>query len=211
MPQPNSYQVPAGSVWVEQEIRRSRFIAAVGRAANQQEAQAFIEAARSTYPDARHHCWAYVAGNPFNTVQVGMSDDGEPQGTAGKPMLSVLRYSKIGEIVAVVTRYFGGIKLGTGGLVRAYSGSLQMALQKLPLKKFVAVATARVTLPYPYENAVRLLLEKMKIAITDVNYTDCVVLKIEVPENQTEELAQQIVDQTHGDMRIYWLTERRGD
>ena len=204
---PNSYQVPAGNVCVEQEIKRSRFIAAVGRAANQQEAQAFIETARSTYPDARHHCWAYVAGNPFNTVQVGMSDDGEPQGTAGKPMLSVLRYSKIGEIVAVVTRYFGGIKLGTGGLVRAYSGSLQMALQKLPLKKFVAVATARVTLPYPYENAVRLLLEKMKIAITDVNYTDCVVLKIEVPENQTEELAQQIVDQTHGDIQIDWLTE----
>ena len=208
---PTSYQVPAGNACVEQEIKRSRFIAAVGRAVNQQAAHTFIEKARSTHPDARHHCWAYVAGNPFNTVQVGMSDDGEPQGTAGKPMLSVLRYSEIGEIVAVVTRYFGGIKLGTGGLVRAYSGSLQMALQKLPLKKFVAVATARVTLPYPYENAVRLLLEKMKIGITAVNYTDRVILTIEVPENQTKELAQQIVDQTHGDMQINWLTESIGD
>jgi len=203
----NSYPVPTGNVCIEQEIKRSRFIASVGRAINQQEAHAFIEKVRSTYPDARHHCWAYVAGNPFNTVQVGMSDDGEPQGTAGKPMLSVLQYSKIGEIVAVVTRYFGGIKLGTGGLVRAYSGSLQMALKKLPLKKFVALTTARVTLPYPYENAVRLLLEKMTIGITDVTYKDRVILKIEVPENQSKELAQQIVDQTHGNIQINWLTE----
>ena len=198
MSQDNSFQVPVGHISIEQEIKHSRFIASISRAPDKQKANAFIERIRSTYPDANHHCWAYVAGNPFDTLQIGMSDDGEPQGTAGKPMLSILQHRKIGEIVVVVTRYFGGIKLGTGGLVRAYSNSVQMALQKLPLAEFVTLTTAQITLPFPFENRIRRLLEKMKVTITDVKYKDQVVLFVEFPENMGMELEQQIRNQTQG-------------
>jgi uncharacterized YigZ family protein len=153
---------------------------------------------RSTYPDANHHCWAYVAGNPFDTLQIGMSDDREPQGTAGKPMLSILQHRKIGEIVAVVTRYFGGIKLGTGGLVRAYSSSLHMALQKLPLTEFVTLTTAQISLPFPLENRIRRLLEKVKVTITEVKYSNQVVLLVEFPATMAVKLERQIGDQTQG-------------
>ena len=202
MSQDNRYQIPAGSISVEQALKRSRFITSIGRAPDKQQADAFIRMVRSTYPDANHNCWAYVAGNPFDTVQVGMSDDGEPQGTAGKPMLSILQHSKIGEIVAVVTRYFGGIKLGTGGLVRAYSSSVQLALQKLPLTEFVALTSARISLPYPLEDRIRRLLIKMKIDISDVYYKDEVVLSIEFPENMAMELEKQIGNQTMGQAKL---------
>jgi uncharacterized YigZ family protein len=197
-----SYPIPADSVCVEQEIKRSRFIASIGRAPDKQKACAFIEKVRATYPDARHHCWAYVAGNPVNTIQIGMSDDGEPQGTAGKPILSILQHSKIGEIVAVVSRYFGGIKLGTGGLVRAYSSSVQMALHKLSLSKFVTLTSAQITLPYPFENRVRRLFEVMRVTITDVIYKDHVVLLIEFPADITRELEHQISNQSQGQAQI---------
>ena len=202
MSKENRYQIPADSISVEQELKRSRFIATIGRAPAKQQADAFIRMVRSTYPDANHHCWAYVAGNPFKTVQMGMSDDGEPQGTAGKPMLSILQHSKIGEIVAVVTRFFGGIKLGTGGLVRAYSSSVQLALQKLPLAEYVALTSARITLPYPLEDRLRRLLKKMKIDIIDVNYKDHVVLSIEIPENLSKEMEEQIGNQTMGQAKL---------
>jgi uncharacterized YigZ family protein len=195
----NSYQIPVGNISIEQEIKHSRFITSVGRAPDKHKANAFIEKIRSTYPDANHHCWAYVAGNPFDTLQIGMSDDGEPQGTAGKPMLSILQHRKIGEIVAVVTRYFGGIKLGTGGLVRAYSSSVQMALQKLPLAKYVALATAQITLAYPHEDRIRRLLEKMQVTIKDVIYEDWVVMMVEFPANIEMELQRQIGNQTRGE------------
>ncbi len=198
----NRYQIPADSISVEQELKRSRFIATIGRAPDKRQADAFIRMVRSTYPDANHHCWAYVAGNPFETVQTGMSDDGEPQGTAGKPMLSILQHSKIGEIAVVVTRYFGGIKLGTGGLVRAYSSSVQLALQKLPLTEYVALASAQITLPYPLEDRIRRLLDKMQATIKDVIYEDWVVLMVEFPANIEVDLQRQIGNQTRGEAQF---------
>jgi uncharacterized YigZ family protein len=202
MSQGISYLIPADNICIEYEIKRSRFITSMGRAPDKQQANTFIDRVRSTYPDAHHHCWAYVAGNPFDTLQIGMSDDGEPQGTAGKPMLSILQHRKIGEIVAVVTRYFGGIKLGTGGLVRAYSSSLHMALQKLPLTEFVTLTTAQISLPFPFENRIRRLLEKMKVTITEVKYRDQVVLLVEFPANMVIELEQQIGNQTQGQAHL---------
>ncbi|MBW2429512.1 MAG: YigZ family protein [Deltaproteobacteria bacterium] len=211
MSQGNSYKIPADNICVEQEIKRSRFIASIGRAPDKQKAYAFIEKIRATFPDAKHHCWAYVAGNPVDTNQVGMSDDGEPHGTAGKPMLSVLQFSKIGEIVAVVSRYFGGIKLGGGGLVRAYSSSVQMALQKLPLEEFIASAPAQITLPYPHENSIRRLLNSLKVDIVEVIYTDSVGLIVEVARDIAAELERQIIDQTRGSAKIDWITEPNPD
>ena len=198
-----SYLVPAETIKVEQEIKRSRFIATVGRAVNTKMAKEFIDRTKASYPDARHHCYAFVAGCSANTSDIGMSDDGEPQGTAGKPMLNILQYSKIGEIVAVVTRYFGGTKLGTGGLVRAYSSSVQLALEKIKLEEFVILKTAQLSFSFSYESAMRYVFEKMKVNIKNVDYRDNVKMVVEFPENITDELFREIKNQTRGDVEIF--------
>ena len=110
---------------VEQTIKRSRFICTAAHVTSPEEAKAFIDQIREEFSDARHNCWAFAAGAPGATAQVGMSDDGEPHGTAGRPMLTVLLHCGVGEIAVVVTRYFGGILLGTGGLIRAYQGTAE--------------------------------------------------------------------------------------
>ncbi|NCW45442.1 MAG: YigZ family protein, partial [Gemmatimonadaceae bacterium] len=110
------YQVPRERHRVEQVIDRSRFICTVERVQSVEEAQAFVRAMNAEFADATHNCWAYVVGAPGSTDRIGMSDDGEPHGTAGRPMLTVLQHCGVGEIAAVVTRYYGGTKLGTGGL-----------------------------------------------------------------------------------------------
>lgn len=115
----------------EEDIKRSRFITSLARADSRERALAFVEAVRQEFPDARHNCWAYAVGKPGDTAQIGQSDDGEPHGTAGRPMLTQLLYGGVGEVVAVTTRYFGGIKLGTGGLTRAYQNGVKEALALL--------------------------------------------------------------------------------
>src|SRR5690349_11838554 len=132
MPTPNRYLIPAGTHRTEEEINRSRFVTTFGYTPTVEAARAFIETVSNEFGDASHNCWAYVVGPPGSTGQIGMSDDGEPHGTAGRPMLTVLLHSGVGDICAVVTRYFGGTLLGTGGLVKAYSGGVQLALVDLP-------------------------------------------------------------------------------
>lgn len=118
----------------EETIRRSRFIVTMARVTSPAEAKAFIERIREEHAHATHNCWAYNAGAPGDTAQVGASDDGEPKGTAGRPMLTAILHGGVGEVAAVVTRYFGGILLGTGGLVRAYQGSVKLGLEGLPTR-----------------------------------------------------------------------------
>jgi uncharacterized YigZ family protein len=127
----SDYWVPKGSVEVEEEIKGSRFITRVFNADSVDKARALLRQLKEQEPTATHHCWAYVVGNPQSTTLIGCSDDGEPSGTAGKPMLNVLQHSGVGDIIAICTRYYGGTKLGTGGLVRAYSGGVKLALAQL--------------------------------------------------------------------------------
>ncbi|RZK74549.1 MAG: YigZ family protein, partial [Rhodococcus sp. (in: high G+C Gram-positive bacteria)] len=118
---------------LETEVKHSRFIAALRRVEDADAAQAFVQDRRRAYPDARHHCSAYIIGNgPSDRVERA-SDDGEPGGTAGIPMLQVLKARDLVDVAVVVTRYFGGIKLGAGGLVRAYSGAVTTAVDAAPL------------------------------------------------------------------------------
>jgi len=198
------YLVPADTIVVEQELKKSRFIASAGRVSNKAEAVAFIQAVRRTFPDASHNCWAYIAGEPNNTVEIGMSDDGEPQGTAGKPMLNVLQHKNVGEVVVVVTRYFGGVKLGAGGLVRAYSGAVQAVMEELPLAKVVAVKEALLQFPYPHESNIRRLLESLKIEVVNTDYQEQVLMHVKVPENQADELEKKAINQTHGEAALKW-------
>ena len=131
------YLIPKSAVVFEEEIKKSRFITYLQHTEGLEQAKAFWAEIKAQHPNARHHCWAAVAGKPTDSQQLGFSDDGEPAGTAGKPMLSALLGSQVGEISAVVVRYYGGILLGTGGLVRAYGNGVQQALKLLETERKV--------------------------------------------------------------------------
>ena len=132
------YLIPKSAVVFEEEIKKSRFITYLQHTEGLEQAKAFWAEIKALHPNARHHCWAAVAGRPTDSQQLGFSDDGEPAGTAGKPMLSALQGSQVGEISAVVVRYYGGILLGTGGLVRAYGNGVQQALKLLETERKVS-------------------------------------------------------------------------
>ena len=160
MPPVSRYPVPAGVHRTEQVIQRSRFVATLGPAATVDEAVAFVRAVAAEFADATHNCWAYLVGPPGSTGRVGMSDAGEPHGTAGRPMLTALLHSGVGDVAAVVTRYYGGTKLGTGGLVRAYGGAVQAALAALPRGERVEYVELAVAVEYAHVSAVQQLLER---------------------------------------------------
>ena len=196
------YKIPAKLYRTEETIKRSRFIATVAHAFTEEDAKVFISIIKNEFPDATHNCWAFVAGPPGDTARIGLSDDGEPHGTAGKPILTVLLHSEIGEIVAVVTRYFGGTKLGTGGLVRAYSGSVKNALAGLSIKEKRDVITLTAILDYSKVTAVRQMIESFNSEINEAKYEADVSFKIELPKNNKDSFIHAITDLTGGEILI---------
>ncbi|ARU58959.1 hypothetical protein OLMES_4972 [Oleiphilus messinensis] len=174
------YNVPAAPVETEMEVKKSRFIARVYRAETREQAMAWLDVARKDYPDARHHCWAYLLGDPHSPRSVAMSDDGEPGGTAGKPILNVLQHKDVGDIMLIVIRYFGGIKLGAGGLVRAYSASAQQGMDGLETELFIRKQVISVTLDFQHENVIRHWLNQHDAAVIDNTYAQQVTLKCQL-------------------------------
>ncbi len=183
-------------------VRRSRFIASLGPAPDPEEAQAFIRSVRQSFPDATHHAWAYVVGPPASTAQVGMSDDGEPHGTAGRPILNVLLHSGIGDVVAVVTRYFGGVKLGTGGLSRAYAGVVSRGLEALPTAERARLIDVTVEVPFASADALFRLLEELGARDRTESYGSGVVVRARIPERALEELRAGVATFTSGRGRV---------
>jgi uncharacterized YigZ family protein len=196
------YRVPAGPVRVEDRIEKSRFITSVARAESADDAHAFIDAVRNEFPDATHHCFAFVAGPPGSTTAVGASDAGEPPGTAGRPMLSVLMNSGVGEIVVVVTRYFGGVKLGKGGLVRAYTGAVQHALREMTTTERVSMIEVRVVVAYAHVDMVRRAIERAGGSITHDEFGAEVTFSIQVPDDHRDSLQRALLDATAGSAQI---------
>lgn len=196
------YPIPAGVHRVEEIINRSRFITTIGHAPTVEAARAFIAHVCEEFADATHNCWAYVVGPPGSTAQVGMSDDGEPHGTAGRPMLTVLLHSGVGEIVAVVTRYYGGIKLGKGGLVRAYSGGVKLALETLPLVEKVPRRRLVLTFDYSFLTPVQRLLPSFEADVREETYTEHVCLALDVPEEHADTFIEAVRELTHGRLRV---------
>jgi len=197
-----SYDIPQKSLVDEQIIKKSRFITHIARSTNKDEAKAFIQVIKAQYPDARHHCWAYIAGHPTASINIGFSDDGEPSGTAGKPILNVLQHRGIGEIVLVVVRYFGGIKLGAGGLVRAYSSSASLAMDKLETTTLVSCKSFNITFDYHFEPNIQHLLHNCGATIESSNYTERMMLKISIPTLQIETFNSQLINITSGKVSI---------
>ena len=196
------YPVPAKEHRVEERIRQSRFITTVGRAETSEAAHAFVGRIRAEFDDATHNCWAFVAGSPGSTADVGMSDDGEPHGTAGRPMLEALLHAEVGEVVAVVTRYYGGVKLGKGGLQRAYSGGVQKALASLPIAERVHRAMVWVAVEYAERDPMVRVAEEMGAVLMDEEYGADVRLKLGVPSQQLGEFRHAVAEVTGGKGRI---------
>ncbi len=169
------YKIPAQAQSVEMIVNRSRFIAAAAHAPTVEAARQFIGERRSLMPDAHHHVYAFRVGYGSSVIE-GMSDDGEPAGTAGPPVLSVLRGVEIGDIVIVVTRYFGGIKLGTGGLVRAYTDAARAVLAQLPTRLKLDLKTLGFDVPYSLYESVRRLIATCQGEVQDEIFTDEVTI-----------------------------------
>ncbi|MBP6440608.1 MAG: YigZ family protein [Caldilineaceae bacterium] len=192
------YPIPAARHRVAEEVRRSRFITTVGHAPTLDAARDFIASVRAEFADASHNCWAYVVGPPGSTAQIGMSDDGEPHGTAGRPMLTVLLHADIGEIVAVVTRYFGGTLLGTGGLVKAYSGGVQLALATLPVVERVPRVTMELVVEYGAVTPLQRLLSDYEVQVLDQQYAADVTYRLKLPQEHADSFTARVVELTNG-------------
>jgi uncharacterized YigZ family protein len=188
----------AQKVESELVIKKSRFLACVQPVPGRAQAQEIVAALRAAHPGAAHVCWALLAGG-----QSAAQDDGEPSGTAGRPMLEVLRHQQLEGVLATVVRYFGGVKLGAGGLVRAYTDAVAQALlgaQKLPLRKTLALA-CRV--PYALEGWVRRELQDAGAALGEVSHGDLVEIAFTVTEDAAAGLQARLNEGGSG--QLQWL------
>ena len=201
----DGYRVPAAQHRVEDIIERSRFIATLDRATSVEEARAFIDRMRSEFSDATHNCWAYVAGAPGSVSAVGFSDAGEPRGTAGRPMLDVLQHAEVGEVVAVVTRYYGGTKLGKGGLVRAYGGAVQHALETLPTLTLIERVSLRITVAYGDVELLRRVIARHGGEVAAETYAGDVQYSVAVPVSALDAFQRELTDATAGRASIATL------
>lgn len=202
----NQYPVPAADVMSKEEIKKSRFITYLAHTPGIEAAQAYIQKIKNEHAAARHNCWAFVAGAPDDSMSLGFSDDGEPSGTAGKPILAQLQGSGIGEITAVVTRYSGGIKLGTGGLVSAYGGGVHHALGMLQTFIKVNRTTLGLEFNYPQQKEVERLLKQFETTILSANYQHNITLTVEIASTDVSDFIAKL--NAYGKGKIQISTEK---
>lgn len=184
----------------EIEEKKSRFIANVSPVQTEEEALGYIEGMRKKYWDARHNCYAYVIGGKAQLVR--FSDDGEPSGTAGKPILEVLLGAEIRNAVIVVTRYFGGTLLGTGGLVRAYTQAAQAGIAASDVRTMKYGVMLGITTDYNGIGKLQYMMGLKKIVIEDAEYTDVVSFKVKIPYEDKDAVIKEITEATAGKAAI---------
>ncbi|AEJ62149.1 protein of unknown function UPF0029 [Spirochaeta thermophila DSM 6578] len=189
----SEFLVPAGEARAELEMRRSRFIAHAVPAFSVAEARDVIEERRREWSDATHVVYAYVVGSPRSEVQ-GMSDDGEPHGTAARPVMALIRGRRLWNVVVTVVRYFGGVKLGTGGLVHAYAEAARRALDRLPVRPFVPMARIRLVVPYPLFSRLGPLLEEYEVTVLEQEFTSEISLTCRLPRRCLEGFSKGLRD-----------------
>ena len=187
-----SYQTLKHAVSARLDIKKSEFIAYAYPVTSREQAMFHVEQLRAKYADARHHCWAYIIGDPDNTTSAGFDDDGEPSGTAGRPILNVLQHKSIGNVIIIVVRYFGGIKLGAGGLTRAYAGSAQAAVDEMVLLPYVPMAQVQIIAEFATEAQCRYVVEDLGGNIDDVTYSKQVTLTVTLAEADIDYLKERL-------------------
>lgn len=202
------YYIPTGHSETELVEKRSRFIGQVWRVSSEEEARARIEETRKKHYDARHNCWCY-------RLHVGgverYSDDGEPQGTAGQPMLNVFQREEVTDVVCVVTRYFGGILLGAGGLVRAYSKSAKDALDATGISVVRRWVAMEVPCVYAQFEEVRREVARFGGVVDKVDYGADVLLSVLIPEERSASFAAHLLDASAGTVEALEAGERLKD
>lgn len=197
-----AYPILAEHVTFEEEIKKSRFITQLFPVDSLSAAKYFIESVKIEHPNARHHCWGVVAGRADDSMLWGFSDDGEPSGTAGKPILSQLSGSGIGQMIAVVTRYSGGIKLGTGGLVKAYGGGVAQAL------KFASVIDKKITsllelrLDYDLMPILQSVMTQFEAKEISAQYEQVIVIRVELETLHTSAFQDMLVNKSRARIQI---------
>nr|CAA38501.1 unnamed protein product [Escherichia coli str. K-12 substr. W3110] len=202
-----SWLIPAAPVTVVEEIKKSRFITMLAHTDGVEAAKAFVESVRAEHPDARHHCVAWVAGAPDDSQQLGFSDDGEPAGTAGKPMLAQLMGSGVGEITAVVVRYYGGILLGTGGLVKAYGGGVNQAVRQLTTQRKTPLTEYTLQCEYHQLTGIEALLGQCDGKIINSDYQAFVLLRVALPAAKVAEFSAKLADFSRGSLQLLAIEE----
>jgi uncharacterized YigZ family protein len=191
------YLIPAKEARVEIVVVNSRFICSAAPAFNVEQAKDFIANIKVEFPDASHHVPVYLIGYGSSVI-AHCSDAGEPPGTAGRPALAVLQGSGLGDVVVVVTRYFGGIKLGTGGLVHAYSDAVKAVLEVLPLAEKVLTHTVMLAFPYTYFERIRLLISAHNGVIIDEDFGSDVTVTARFPVEFYDSFQKDLSELTRG-------------
>lgn len=191
------YRVPVSEFEVEIEIKKSRFIATGVPVSSEPAMRAFIESQRQRFPSANHHCSAYVIGPPDKARAAGSDDDGEPSGTAGKPMLNVLMGQGVGDVCVVVTRFFGGIKLGAGGLVRAYGAAVKELLAEWPLESREPMAALALRFPYDQQGIIDSLIGRFEATVAGSDYGADVSLSLTLPQRNIDALSSALDERAH--------------
>ncbi|MEU6914621.1 YigZ family protein [Streptomyces olindensis] len=205
----DEYRTVAHAGVHETEVNRSRFLCALAPAATEQEAQAFIATVRKEHADATHNCWAYVIGADASVQKA--SDDGEPGGTAGVPMLQMLLRRDMRYVVAVVTRYYGGVKLGAGGLIRAYGGAVGEALDTLGTRTRRRYRLATITVDHQRAGKLENDLRTTGREVRDVRYGEAVTIEIALPDADVDAVRAWLADVTSGTARFEPGGEAYGD
>lgn len=198
----NTYAIPAESVSAEEVIKKSRFITLLRHTDNVEAARAFIREVKAQHPAAAHHCSAFIAGAPWDSQVLGFSDDGEPSGTAGKPMLAQLQGSGAGEITAVVVRYFGGIELGTGGLVKAYGQGVQKALKLMPVLTKIPMRTLTLEIDYTMISDMTYLVSRFNGHIVSQTFQEGVSITFTLPIDQIAGFERNLRDLSRGSLQL---------
>lgn len=186
------YKTINGYSQTEWEVQKSRFISYVNHVENETQAQDFVNQIRKKHFDATHNCYAYIIGEHSDTQK--SNDDGEPSGTAGVPILEVLKKNELSDVVVVVTRYFGGIKLGAGGLIRAYGKSATLGLEASVIVKKSVFNCYNLSMDYDLLGTLENYLHQKEIRIKDKNYTDKVDITILLPQNDSENTLKDITN-----------------
>lgn len=204
----NPLFVPNGDIRTEITVVNSRFIASLGPAFSVQQARDFIARIKHEFQDASHNVPAFIIGHGYSVI-AHCNDDGEPSGTAGRPVLSVLQGSGLGDIVIVITRYFGGTKLGKGGLVRAYGDAARQAIKKTPLAEKVITHTVMFALPYNLYEPAKILLNRHKALILDEVFAGDVTITGRFRPEDLERFKTQLYEMSNGTVEVFILETKQ--
>ena len=206
-PMSKTYSIPLHEVRREHVVVNSRFIATLAPVANVEEARAFIARIKKEFADASHNVPAYIIGGG-NTVTEYFSDDGEPSGTAGRPALTVLRGSGLGDVAVVVTRYFGGTLLGTGGLVKAYTESTQLVIQAVELGRRVPVHVVMLAIPYNLLERVRLMVVRNHGEVVGEDFAADITITAQFPVESFETFQNELREISAGKLSAELIESR---